>query len=101
MEKFKSILPFVIIALIFGIGGYFIGTKVNINNQGASLFSKTVTPAGGYFQWDDGLKACFEYRYGPYSEPYLVAPRFCGQMANNPSPKDTALIKTPTEKTSR
>ena len=37
MQSFKKILPFIIIAIIFAVGGFFIG-RGSLNSQGASLY---------------------------------------------------------------
>ncbi len=42
MESIKKILPYLLIAIIFAVGGYFIG-KGSANNQGASFYTATTT----------------------------------------------------------
>jgi hypothetical protein len=56
MEFIKKFLPLLIVAIVFAVGGYFIG-KGNINDQGASIYkgvgSKPPVNATQYFN-DDG-----------------------------------------------
>lgn len=40
MEFIKKIVPFLLVAVVFAIGGYFIGVG-SLDNQGASLYSGT------------------------------------------------------------
>ncbi len=46
MESAKKIIPFILVAVIFAVGGYFVGSS-KLDNQGASLYtSKTITGNG-------------------------------------------------------
>jgi hypothetical protein len=42
MESLKKILPLVLVAVIFAVGGYFIG-RGNLSDQGAALYKGTST----------------------------------------------------------
>lgn len=89
MGNSKTILGYVLVAIIFAVGGYFIGTAHATKNQEALLFKAgTITPAGeAAFQWD--LENCWRWDSGTVGSgtAALVAPRFCAQvMQKNTSP---------------
>jgi hypothetical protein len=51
MEFIKKFLPLLIVAIVFAVGGYFVG-QGRLNGQGASLYKADILPA------NDAQKKC-------------------------------------------
>jgi hypothetical protein len=95
----KKVLGFIVVAIIFAVGGYFIG-KGGMNNQGANLYAGVDTKnLGDYFIMTDSDKSCTDKGgsvYGHGTDIYGNSVTICkmaikAQAPNNIIPSSTVI----------
>ncbi len=90
MESAKKILPFLLVAIVFAVGGYFVGSS-KLDNQGASVFSNTVvsSPNGMFVWWNAVTGVCtinYTYNGQPASTTVPVGKDQCRNYVSAQQP---------------
>ncbi len=97
MESVKKIIPFILIAVVFAVGGYFIG-KGSLSNQSASLYRTTFQQRAGNPTKDPSGEPCIGGK-GVTGDPCatMVAPvsgdgAFLINFGQDPLPEGWVLV---------
>lgn len=60
MNSFKKIIPFIIVGILCGVGGYFIGREAAQNGQASLYLNTTLTqPVSGFTWICKGFQGCW------------------------------------------
>lgn len=100
MNFVKKFLPVIIAAIVFGIGGYFIGVGVASRELGASIYDVQSAPIGMKASWDckknPNKPECKGIILPSSEDTVAMVSWFC--QKNPTDPKCTGALVTPNDK---